>query len=306
MTLFLHVAQFTYDELRATAKRVGDDIVSLRNHGIVITAVAVDERGNRVEIDVDPVNDEVAAEFADRYGAMITLTYVPVGHVPVATWPVDSQTLTAVLGNAQTDLVSCGGGPGFPAAVIDDPNYLDAPAGPARDALDEAIGVFGMEFRFDGTEHWRLADETEDTAMYLTKTKDGWVYAAVGIRDGVWGPAGMGDCRPMSAFPDGLGPASWELDPNFPTPTADTTELHILVWELACSGGSPATGRMASPIVSYEADSMVMTIGVTPIGGPATCPGPPGTPAMVILPQPLGNRTLLDGRNHPPQPPQAY
>jgi hypothetical protein len=109
----------------------------------------------------------------------------------------------------------------------------------------------------------------------------------------------------MTAFPTGLGPASWALDPAYPAPTADSTELHILVWELACSGGSPATGRMAPPIVSYADESLTVTIGVTGVGGIATCPGPPGTPAKVVLPQPLGDRTLLDGYTHPASPPEA-
>ena len=230
---------------------------------------------------------------------------MPVGHVPVATWPVDSETLTAAAG-AQPDLVNCGNGPGFPSAVFDDPSYPDAPPGPQRDALNDAIQVFGVGFGLDGSEHWKLATQTNDTVEYVTKVGgEGWISAAVHFADGAWGPAGMGGCRTMSAFPDGLGPATWAPDPSFPAPTADSTELHILVWEMACSSGSPATGRMSSPIVTYSDSALVMTIGVIPVDGPATCPGPPGTPAMVVLPQPLGDRTLLDGSSHPPSPPEG-
>src|SRR5262249_18398731 len=154
------------------------------------------------------------------------------------------------------------------------------------------INIYGAGFGITGSEHWRLAYQTEDTASYVAEVpSEGWVYASVRFADNEWGPAGMGDCRPSMAFPDGLGPASWALDPSSQAPSADSTELHILVWEMACSGGSPTTGRMAPPIVTYSDSNLVMTIGVTPVGGPAGCPLPPGTPAMVVLPQPPGGRT---------------
>ena len=149
------------------------------------------------------------------------------GHVPVATWPVQPETLTAVEGSP-SDLVTCGGGTGFPAAVLDDPSYPDAPPGPERDALDQTAKVFGG-FGIGDNPHWRLAVRTDQGVEYVTKVGDGWVYAFVQFRDGEWGPGGMGDCRPTTAYSDGLGPASWALDPDYPAPTANSTELHVLV-----------------------------------------------------------------------------
>jgi hypothetical protein len=100
-----------------------------------------------------------------------------------------------------------------------------------------------------------------------------------------------------------FGPATWALDPAFDSPRPDATELHILVWELACSGGSPATGRMSAPVIAYAAATVTITIGVRPLDGPQTCPGPPGTLAIVQLAEPLGTRTLLDGGRVPAAPP---
>lgn len=104
-----------------------------------------------------------------------------------------------------------------------------------------------------------------------------------------------------------FGPASWALDPAFASRSADSTELRILAWERACSSGSPATGRMSAPVVEYTPETVTITIGVRPLevapGAGLSCPMPPGTPAIVRLPQPLGERTLLDGGHEPPVPP---
>lgn len=100
-----------------------------------------------------------------------------------------------------------------------------------------------------------------------------------------------------------FGPAIWALDPSFPDPGPEATELHILVWDQACSSGIPTTGRMSPALIAYGADSVTITIGVRPLGGIQSCVGPPGTPAVVVLDEPLGDRTLVDGGRVPPGPP---
>lgn len=113
--------------------------------------------------------------------------------------------------------------------------------------------------------------------------------------------------NPTSVMSPEFGPATWALDPAFPTPVADTSELRILVWERACSGGSPATGRISAPVVEYTSTAVTITIGVRPPeAAPGTafgCPMPLGTPAILRLSEPLGRRTLLDGGIVPPAPP---
>src|SRR5262245_52334400 len=99
------------------------------------------------------------------------------------------------------------------------------------------------------------------------------------------------------------GRASWALDPAYPAPGPSARELHVLVWELACSGGSAATGRMSAPVIVYTTTSVVVTIKVRPLGGVRACPGPPGTPALLTLSEPLGDRELYDGGREPPAPP---
>ena len=73
--------------------------------------------------------------------------------------------------------------------------------------------------------------------------------------------------------------------------------------EQACASGRPAFGRMSPPVVAYVPDSLTLTIGVRTSPGFAACPSNPPTPATVILPEPVGERVLLDGGRHPPAPP---
>jgi hypothetical protein len=109
------------------------------------------------------------------------------------------------------------------------------------------------------------------------------------------------------AMPAGFGPATWGLDPAYPAPTPGSTELHLLVWERACSSGSPATGRMSAPVVMADRSRVIISIGVRQRRAGAdtleTCPLPPGTPAIMRLAEPLGSRVLLDGGVDPPAAP---
>ncbi|HJP87449.1 MAG TPA: hypothetical protein VJ850_00215 [Candidatus Limnocylindrales bacterium] len=110
--------------------------------------------------------------------------------------------------------------------------------------------------------------------------------------------------EPVPALPSDFGPANWALDPDAFPPDPTTTELRLLVWERACSGGAPATGRMSAPVVDFGPTAVTVTLGVRPLEVPpgyaVTCPGPPGTPAILRLAEPLGSRSLLDGGCTPP------
>ena len=108
-----------------------------------------------------------------------------------------------------------------------------------------------------------------------------------------------------SEIPAGFGPATWALDPAFPLPGPTASKLHVLVWERACSSGRPTSGRMSAPVIDDSATSVSITIGVRPMTDNAlhACPIPRGTPALIHLGEPLGDRTLLDGRTGAPPSP---
>ena len=227
------------------------------------------------------------------------------GNTPLPTWPVPPELLppaTSATGDAR---VTCGE-TSFPAAGLEAAPGAEKASGPEFDALRATIARFASEFPGSSTWTWRLASRDAARAVFMAHVDpvDGrWVSVEVTAGASGWESSGMGDCDPHVVLSAELGPASWSLDPASAPPTPDSTELHILVWERSCSSGRPTTGRMSAPLIETTAATVTMTIGVRPLDGMQTCPMPPGTPAIVRLPEPLGARTLLDGGRVPPAPP---
>lgn len=228
------------------------------------------------------------------------------GETPsLPSWPVSAEPLpTATSGTGGQ--VTCGGR-SFPRSGLTQPNGAEDASGPEFDALRASLAKFGSEFPGSSTWTWRLAGRDDTGAIFLARTdafgSPGWVSTEVAADVTGWRPVSMGQCDPQTVLSAEFGPASWALDPAFPPPTPASVDLHILVWERACSGGSPTTGRMSAPVSESTPSTVTIAIGVRPLGGFQSCPGPPGTPAILRLLEPLGDRTLLDGGHVPPVPP---
>lgn len=243
--------------------------------------------------------------------SLVACTATPGASAPLPTWPVSPEPLPAATSESAGASVTCGGRT-FPEAGLEAPTGVEKATGPEFDALRATLAKFGSEFPGSSEWTWRLAGRDDTGAVFLARTDalgpPGWVSVDVATGAHGWEPQGMGQCDPHVVLSSEFGPATWALDPAYPSPTADTTELHILVWERACSGGAPATGRMSAPVIGYGSDEVTITIGVralqvVPGTGLITCPMPPGTPASLRLSEPLGKRTLLDGGQVPPAPP---
>ena len=230
---------------------------------------------------------------------------------PLPTFPVPAEILGAAMSGPSSPTVTCGAH-GFPLEALDAPAGAEQQTGPEFDALRETLHKFGAEFPGAGAWTWRLVYRDEAHAEFVARVEDsdfGWVHVPVS-RDGAgWSGSSIGECDPKVVIAPGFGPASWALDPAFPAPDATTKQLHLLVWERACSGGAPATGRISAPAVVYGDATVTVTLGVRPIEVPpayaVTCPGPPGTPAILDLVEALGKRQLRDGGQVPAAPPDA-
>jgi hypothetical protein len=98
------------------------------------------------------------------------------------------------------------------------------------------------------------------------------------------------------------GEARWALAPGAEI-GPETTEFVAMVTEMACAGGQSSAGRIIGPDISVTDESITVTFRARARSGPATCPGNPATPVVVELPEPLGDRTLLDGGTDPPRDP---
>ena len=98
--------------------------------------------------------------------------------------------------------------------------------------------------------------------------------------------------------------AAWEPAPGVLV-RSESRSLAIVVVEQGCAGGDTAEGRIETPEVAYESDSVVVTVRVAPKSGFQTCPGNPPTCYQLDLDEPLGSRDLLMGGLGEPQPPSA-
>ncbi|PZF84016.1 hypothetical protein [Jiangella anatolica] len=159
---------------------------------------------------------------------------------------------------------------------------------------------------------WTLVDQVGSTAyllIWLDQTATARNIAPNSIvgatyeqaADGTWSVRGTGECQPERYFDDGLDPADWRLPGEQPPP--DATAVTILAYEIDCSSGQPADGRLADPIVEYQDDAVVITMRIEPPEGELlTCVGNPETPVTVELDEPLGDRELRNGLWYPARP----
>ena len=224
---------------------------------------------------------------------------------PAAAWPVSPEPLPSAMSGA-AERLTCGGST-FSRSALGAPTDAARASGPQYDALRATLAQFADAFPGASGWPWQLVAEDASGATFLARTdalgSPGWVTAEVSHAGGTWKPRSIGQCHLSVVIAPDLGPARWALDPAYPAPGPTSTELHVLVWELSCNGGTPLTGRIGPPVIDYGATTVTITLGVRPLGGIQTCPGTRGTPATIRLPQPLGPRTLLDGGTFPPAAP---
>jgi hypothetical protein len=210
-----------------------------------------------------------------------------------------------------TAMLTCGDRD-FPVSGLNAPSGAEKGTGPEFDALRAALATFGSEFPGSGSLTWRLAGRDDTGAVFLTRSDamgaPRWLAVDVTFANGEWKPTSMGQCDPRVVLSPEFGPATWALDATLPAPAADTTDLHVEVWEVAC--GPKVAGRISDPLIEYGASTVTITLGVrVPQAEPGqafTCARPiHGTLFTIHLSEPLGTRTLLDGGRMPPAPPTS-
>lgn len=114
-----------------------------------------------------------------------------------------------------------------------------------------------------------------------------------------WMMSSAGACS-LQARLESLGSADLALDPaSLPDPKDQSVDL--LVTESACASGEPATGRVEVVNVEMTAEEVRVVIGVEPNQGGQDCPSNPATPVTVDLPEPIGDRVVVDAAVYPPK-----
>lgn len=194
-----------------------------------------------------------------------------------------------------------------PAAVLTDGATADQLSDEAAAALDGA-SVPDIE-----PDQWRVLTDSS-TQVYLIRELpeprdlDGerrthellgieWVDETEEGGEG-WQLWQNGDCA-LRYDLGGLGDAIVALDPDNP-PDAASSQVHLLVTEVACAGGKAADGRVTLEHLAQLDDRVELVIGVeAPPGDAQTCQSNPPTPFTVELDDPLGDRTLTDVAVYP-------
>jgi hypothetical protein len=189
-------------------------------------------------------------------------------------------------------------GPGWPATALAKP--ADAETG-TTDAAQALVAFIPTQTRSKLPKAgWRELYRSKTVALYghPDASRPG-AMTVVTVRNtgGTWAGAGTTQCQPHTWLGASLGiAADWTLVTKS---TAASLTLKVAVKERACAGGASAKGRIAKPRISYEADRVVITIGVKPLPGKQSCTANPATNLTVTLSEALGDRQLYDGGPYP-------
>ncbi len=246
-----------------------------------------------------------AQQSAATNGAPTTSTEAPststsvVGE-GVATGELDVIVVPDENGEYPPDLiVACPGGPSFPIGALDDIAVISADD---PDGMLAAIAPFldSEEGAFWPQEGWQLLHESPQEAflvtpfegslafMFIEREGDDWVWSGSSI-DG-------NPCDLQYALPERLNTVEWRLDPSAPAPGPDATDLHVLLTERECVSGQEIGDRLVGPqVIITETDVRIVFAAEPPPGDAFDCQGNPETPFTVELPEPLGNREIVEG-----------
>jgi hypothetical protein len=188
----------------------------------------------------------------------------------------------------------------FPADLLRLPPGADTAGDPASVALRRYVRVEAPpESRMPAT-GWREIFRVPAGVTFVAPADDGWrvVVMAPG-GDDRWDFSEGGSCNLQIQLPDGMGFASWRLDPAFPVDRTSTS-VHVLATETACANGKPPVGRVKPATVLENDAAVTIVLTVANVPGGADCPGNPEFPQEVTLGRPLGDRELFDGSSFPP------
>jgi hypothetical protein len=204
-------------------------------------------------------------------------------------------------------MLTCGSDQPFSPAALQLPGFAEHEPDDAAAALrtfletaaeDDAIEMMVDAFPRNG---WRRVFQSERVVLFVapSETDRQWVMVQFARGDTGWTIDGYGQCHMQIALPEGIGRATWWLDPAADPPGQEATELSALIVEQSCASGQPPVGRVLAPAIVYGADAITITIAVRVIGG--DCPSNPAFPLTIQLAEPLGDRALLDGSVFPPR-----
>lgn len=230
--------------------------------------------------------------------------------------PNEAPLLTPFLTTLEPALISDGGGLPFPPAAPFAPFEPLDPSSPAVGALIGQIdfgrkqaskgGLFRRSARLPeiGTEEklagWRQLAANEDEILYAKGRPPQLLTVAVTrARRAKWSVIGVSNARPLRASRQGIRASSWRLDPEFEI-SSDQSELHLLVTEQTQATGVLADDRLLAPDLHVGAEELVLRLYVKALEGYTGRTRRYETAVTVKLPEPVGERAVVDGALYEP------
>jgi hypothetical protein len=197
----------------------------------------------------------------------------------------------------------CGDGDPFHPALVREPGRAEGDRDPAAGALVEFLG--GPNRAGLPASGWIRVGQLAGEARFIAPSESagGWFVVKVAAGPTGWTVEDRGRCEIEVVGPEGVTRADWRLDPAVPRPAGGDRTIHVVLTERACSGGQSPEGRIEPPVISTTEQAVIIAFFVRQVPGGNDCPGNPEFPLEVELPEPLGDRLLLDGGVFPPVPP---
>lgn len=198
--------------------------------------------------------------------------------------------------------IGCPAGPTFPVAALDEIRPL---AGSGLDKVEAAARWFldGEEGQSWPQEDWLILHEAEDrvllTHLEELEPESQVSFIEVTNVDGEWkwdGARTGGPCPLRTSILETLNEVEWRIDSAAEPLTPASTTVAVLVTERNCVGGQPMGDRLLGPEIVMTESAVLLAFAAEPPPGDAhECPGNPEQPVVVELPEPLGDREVLDG-----------
>jgi hypothetical protein len=262
----------------------------------------IDESINRITLALEVADEPARA----RLAAALPVDAICVDGPAEVPTPVEADSVD-LLAVEDDPIVECANVQ-FRLSALDEPADFEQSPGDLADALRHELATApeGMP----GTNHetgWRVLAYEDDVAHlaagtppleYLSFRNEGgrWVWA---------GSSGAGEpCEPRRAVPAEVAAVRWWLDADHPAPGPSDTELNILVGTAECTSGEPVGDRLLEPQIDVTDHEVVIGLAARPLpAGGYTCPGIPPEPVVIELPEPLGNRAVVDTFDLAPRSP---
>jgi hypothetical protein len=198
--------------------------------------------------------------------------------------------------------ITCGGPPAFHPSVLDQEGGAERGDDPAAATLRAALAPANQDSDILPDTGWIAVTRSESMVKYLARGGDGPGLGIVTVvrRDGQWTFDRSGRCELLPEIREGLDLAMFRVAPGQQL-TPEITDVEVLVQELACNSGQDARARVRVDRILPGDSSVIVVIATVPRGGAQDCQNNPETPFLLELPEPLGDRVLLDGYSIPPR-----